>query len=69
MVRIGQIKSACTIFVGKPEIKRHAGRYRCRWDSNIKLNNTDIGLRSADLISLTQESSCEHGNEQLASAK
>jgi hypothetical protein len=30
--------------VGRPECKRPLGRPRCRWEDNIKLNFTEIGI-------------------------
>jgi hypothetical protein len=32
------------LFVEKPEEKRSVGRYRHRWEDNIKMNFTEAGL-------------------------
>jgi hypothetical protein len=37
VARIGEMKNAYDIFVGKPEGKRPLGRPRCRWEDNIKM--------------------------------
>jgi hypothetical protein len=36
--RMGAMRNACTIFVGKLERKRLLKRYRCRWEDNIKMD-------------------------------
>jgi hypothetical protein len=33
----GEKRNAYRIFVGRPEGKRPLGRYKCRWEDNIKL--------------------------------
>jgi hypothetical protein len=45
--RMGEIKNAYKILVGKPEGKRPFGRPRRRWDDNIKMAR-DIGLEGVD---------------------
>jgi hypothetical protein len=41
--RYGEKKYAYEILVGKPERKRPLGRYRHRWDDNIKIDFREIG--------------------------
>jgi hypothetical protein len=48
---MGDMKSAYTIFVGKPERKRSLGRSRRRWESNIVMDLTDIGWEVCGLDS------------------
>jgi len=71
---MGDMKSAYTIFVGKPERKRSLGRSRRRWESNIVMDLTDIGWEVCGLDSSgsglgTMESSFEHRNETVGSRK
>jgi hypothetical protein len=42
------------ILVGTSEGKRPLGRPRCRWEDNIKLDLTEIGINEANWIHLTQ---------------
>jgi hypothetical protein len=36
--------------VGKPEEKRALGRFRCRWEVNIKMHIQEVGCEGMDLI-------------------
>ena len=36
--RMGELRGACRVFVGKLEGKRLLGRYRRRWEDNIKMH-------------------------------
>jgi hypothetical protein len=47
--------------VGKPEGKRQLGRYRCKWDDNIKPGLNEVGCGSMDWIQLAQENDAWHG--------
>jgi len=40
---MGENIKAHTVFVRKPEETRPFGRYRCRWDDNIKINLKEKG--------------------------
>jgi hypothetical protein len=40
VARMGEMRNAYEIFVGKPRGKRPLGRPKCRWEDNIR-----IGLR------------------------
>jgi hypothetical protein len=38
-----EIRNAYKIVVGKPEVKTPLGRFRCRWEDNIRIDLTEIG--------------------------
>jgi hypothetical protein len=48
-------RSLHRILVGKPEGKRPLGRYRRRWDDNIKMDLQEVGWRGLDWIDLAQD--------------
>jgi hypothetical protein len=41
--------------VGKPEGKRPLGRYRRRWEDNIKIDLKEIGWGAVEWIDLAQD--------------
>jgi transposase len=43
------------VLVGRPEGKRPLGRPRCRWEDNIKMGLTQIGIDGANWIQLAQD--------------
>jgi hypothetical protein len=43
-----EMRNAYKILVGKPEGKRPRGRFRRRWEDNIRMDIRDIGLESVD---------------------
>jgi hypothetical protein len=43
------------VLVGRPEGKRPLGRPRRRWEDNIKLDLTEIGIDGANWIRLAQD--------------
>ena len=43
VARMGERRSACRVFVGKPEGKRPLGRLRRRLEYNIKINLQEMG--------------------------
>jgi hypothetical protein len=55
VARMGEKRNACRILVGKPEGKRPLGRYRRRWEDNIKMDLRDTGLGGMDWIDLAQD--------------
>jgi hypothetical protein len=68
VARMGEVRGAYNILVGKPERRRPLGRPRCRWEDNIKMNLGEIGFGGCGLDSFASgwgqvASSCEHGNE------
>jgi hypothetical protein len=48
LVRMGEKRNACKIFVGKPKGKRQLKRPRHRWVDNIKMDLRDIELGGMD---------------------
>jgi hypothetical protein len=48
------MRNANKILVWKPDVKRPLGRPRHRWESNIKMDLTEIGLEGVDGIHLTR---------------
>jgi hypothetical protein len=50
VVRIGEVRSAYNILVGRPEGRRPLGRPRRRWEDNIKM-----GVGDVDWIHLAQD--------------
>jgi hypothetical protein len=43
---LGERRDACMVLVGKPEGSRPLGKYRCRWEVNIKMDLHDLGLEA-----------------------
>jgi hypothetical protein len=43
------------VLVGRPEDKRPLGRPRRRWEDNIKIDLTEIGIDRANWIRLAQD--------------
>jgi hypothetical protein len=43
------------VLVGKPEGKRPLGRYRRRWEDNIRMDIQEVGCGCEDWIGLAQE--------------
>jgi len=41
--------------VGKPEGKRPLGKYRRRWEDNIRMDVREIGWEVVDTVHLTQD--------------
>jgi hypothetical protein len=52
---MGEGRGVYRILVGKPEGKRPLGRPRRRWEDNIKMDLTEIGIDGAKLIRLAQD--------------
>jgi hypothetical protein len=50
VARIGEVRGAHKILVGKPEGRRLLGRPRRRWEDNIKMNLREIGFGDVDWI-------------------
>jgi hypothetical protein len=53
--RMGDIKNALKILVGKPEGKRPFGRPRHRWVDNNRMNLREVGCEGADWMHLSQD--------------
>jgi hypothetical protein len=48
VARMGEVKGAYNILVGRPEGRRPLGRPRRRWEDNIKMDLREIGLGDVD---------------------
>jgi hypothetical protein len=55
VARMGEVRGAYTILVGRPEGRRPLGRPRRRWEDNIKMDFGDIGFVDVDWIHLAQD--------------
>jgi hypothetical protein len=55
VARMGEMRNAYMILVGKPEGKRPLGSPRRRWVDNIKLDIREIGWDGMDWIELAQD--------------
>jgi hypothetical protein len=38
-----EMRNACSILVGEPEVKRPLGRPRRRWEDNVRMDLREIG--------------------------
>jgi hypothetical protein len=52
---MGEGRGVYRVLVGRPEGKRPLGRPGCRWEDNIKMDLTEIGIDVANWIQLAQE--------------
>jgi hypothetical protein len=50
MWRLGEVRGAYNILVGKPEGRRPLGRPRRRWEDNIKMDLREIRFGDVDWI-------------------
>jgi hypothetical protein len=50
---MGEMRNVYGILVGKPEGKRPIGRPRRRWESNIRMDLTEIWLEGENWVHLT----------------
>jgi hypothetical protein len=55
VAHIGEGRGSYRFLVGKPEGKRPLGRPSRRWEDNIKMDLTEIGLDGANWIRLAQD--------------
>jgi hypothetical protein len=55
VARIGEVRGAYNILVGRPEERRPLGRSRRRWEDNIKMDLREIGFGDVDWIHLSQD--------------
>jgi hypothetical protein len=53
--RMGEMRNAYRILVGKPEARRPLGRQICGWVNNIKMDLGEIGWDGRDWIDLAQD--------------
>jgi hypothetical protein len=52
---MGDRRGVYRVLVGRPESKRPLGRPRRRWEDNIKMNLSDIGIEGENWIQLAQD--------------
>jgi hypothetical protein len=50
VARMGEMRGAYNILVGRPEGRRPLGRPRRRWEDNIKMDRREIGFGDVDWI-------------------
>jgi hypothetical protein len=55
VTRMGEMRNAYRMLVGKPEGKRPLGRSRCKWEDNIRMDLREIGWVGTDWIDLDQD--------------
>jgi hypothetical protein len=55
VARMGEGRGVYRVLVGRPEGNRLLGRHRRRWEDNIKMNLTDIGINGENWIRLAQD--------------
>jgi hypothetical protein len=55
VARMGEGSSVYRALVGRPEGKRPLGRPRRRWEDNVKMNLSEIGIDGANWIQLAQD--------------
>jgi hypothetical protein len=55
VARMGEVRGAYNILVGRPEGRRPLGRPTRRWQDNIKMDLGDIGFGDVDWIHLDQD--------------
>jgi hypothetical protein len=55
VARMGEVRGAYKILVGRPEGRRPLGRPRSRWEDNIKMDLREIGFGDVDWIHLAQD--------------
>jgi hypothetical protein len=55
VARMGEVRGAYNILVGRPEGRRPLGRPRSRWEDNIKMDLREIGFGDVDWIHLAQD--------------
>ena len=52
---MGEGRGVYRVLVGKPERKRQLGKYRRKWEDNIKMELQEVGCGGMDLIELAQD--------------
>jgi hypothetical protein len=55
VARMGELRGAYNILVGRPEGRRPLGRPRRRWEETIKMDLREIGFGDVDWIHLAQD--------------
>jgi hypothetical protein len=52
---MGKGRGVYRVLVGRPKGKRPLGRHRSRWEDNIKMDLTEIGIDGENWIQLAQD--------------
>jgi hypothetical protein len=55
VARMGEVRGAYNILIGRPEGRRPLRRPRRRWEDNIKMNLREIGFGDVDWIHWAQD--------------
>jgi hypothetical protein len=55
VARMGEVRGAYNILVGRPDGRRPLGRPRRRWEDNIKMDLREIVFGDVDWIRLAQD--------------
>jgi hypothetical protein len=55
VARMGKGRGVYRVLVGRPESKTPLGRLRRRWEDNIKMDLTEMGIDGANWIQLAQD--------------
>jgi hypothetical protein len=55
VARMGEVRGAYNILVGRPEGRRPPGRPRRRWEDNVKMDLRETGFRDVDWIHWAQD--------------
>jgi hypothetical protein len=55
MARMGEVRGAYNILVGRPEGRRPLGRPKRRWEDNIEMDLREIGFEDVDWIHWAQD--------------
>jgi hypothetical protein len=55
VARMGEVRGAYNILVGRPEGRRSLGRPRRRWEDNIGMDLREIGFGDVDWINLARD--------------
>jgi hypothetical protein len=55
VARMGEMKNACKILIGKPEVKQQRGIPRRIWEDNIRMDLREMGLEGFDWLHLAHD--------------
>ena len=55
VARMGDRRGVYRVLVGNPEGKRPLGRFRRRWEDNIKMDLQEVGCGGMDWIELAKD--------------
>jgi len=55
VAHMGEGRGVYRVLVGKPEGKRPLGRWRHRWEDNVKMEHQEVGCGGMDWIELAQD--------------